>query len=247
MTKVRLQSPIGSKRNKGHGRQRAHIVCCILSYGSRKYSSVSNKNSEKVTYMRCRMRRTSVIAIGLVVLIIAAVVIILAYTSMPSTPKPEPSPIIKVDPANVTKHVVNSTFTVNVTVENCVNVYAVQVDIRFNPNVLNLINISEGPFLPSAGPTLVMKANSSSNNDTQPLTAGAYFVDTHFGSDVTGASGNGTLFAITFQVLSEGSTQFQFFPYTPRSSSIEGTYFMKVNQDQTQTEIIPELHNGSYG
>ena len=219
----------------------------ILSHDFREYSSISNKNLDKNTYMRYCMRRTSVIAIGLVILIIAAVVIIVAYTSMTGTPNPEPSPIIRVEPENVTNLVVNSTLTANVTVENCVKVYAVQVDIRFDPDVLNVTYISEGPFLPSAGPTMVLHANASSNNDTQPLTAGAYFVDTHIGGNVTGTSGNGTLFTITFQVLSEGSTQLQFFPYERGSGSIEGTYFIRVNQDQTQTEITPELHNGSYG
>jgi hypothetical protein len=193
------------------------------------------------------MRRTSAIAIGLVILIIAAVVIVLAYTSMSGTSKPEPAPIIRVEPENVANLVVKSTFTVNVTVENCLNIYAVQVDIRYDPQVLNVTGISEGTFLRSSGPTVVAVANTSQNNDTPPLTAGAYFADTHVGDSGTGTSGNGTLFTVTFQVLSGGSTQLQFFPYKPKSGSVEGTYFLRVNQDQTQTEIIPELQSGSYG
>jgi hypothetical protein len=193
------------------------------------------------------MRRTSIIAIGLVILIIAAVVIVLAYTSMSGTPKPELTPIIRVEPENVTNLVVNSTFTVNVTVENCVNIYAVQVDVRFDPRILNVTAISEGAFLRSSGNTFVAVANTSTNNDTPPLTAGAYFSDTHIGENVAGTSGNGTLCTITFQVLSEGFTELQFFPYNPKIIYIEGTYFIRVNQDHSQTNIIPELHNGSYG
>jgi hypothetical protein len=187
------------------------------------------------------MRRKIVITIGLAILIIAAATIILAFTRMTGTPNPEPVTAIRIEPENVGKLNVNDTFTVNVTIENCVDVFAVQVDLRYNSQVLNVTNILEGPFLTSGGSTFAQNITAQPVNTTPPTTR-LFFVDTKLG-DEPAASGNGTLLTLTFQVLSDGSSQLQFFPYPVGTGTTIGTYFMK----RDLTEIIPKLHNGSYG
>lgn len=187
------------------------------------------------------MRRRYVIATALAILIIAVATIIIAMTWMTGTPIIKPN--IRMEPQNVGKLNVNDTFTVNVTVENCVDVYAVQVDLRYDPQVLNVTNILEGPFLPSAGSTFPLNNTAQSLNTTPPTTR-LIFVDTKVGSDpAADASGNGTLLTITFQVLSNGSTQLQFYPYVGIGTSV-GTFFLKRD---ARTTIIPQLYNGSYG
>lgn len=187
------------------------------------------------------MRRRYAIATGLAILIIAVAAIVIAMTRMTGTPMPKPA--IGMEPQNVGKLDVNDTFTVNVTVENCVDIYAVQVDLRYDPQVLNVTNILEGPFLPSAGSTFAVNMTAQSLNTTPPTTR-LIFVDTKMGSEpAADASGNGTLLTITCQVLSNGSTQLQFYPYSAGTGTSIGTYFLK----RDLTEIIPELHNGSYG
>jgi len=179
------------------------------------------------------MSKKWVVAGGLVLLIIVATIIILAFVRLPTT-------AIRIEPESVGKLAVGDTFTVNVTVENCVNVYAVQVDIRYDPQVLNVTNILEGSFLPSTGPTIIVKSNASQTTGAKPLTAQVLFVDTKLGTDTPDANGNGVLFIVTFKVLSDGSSQFQFFPHPPNTN--DGTFFENGNN----AEIIPELHNGSY-
>jgi hypothetical protein len=186
------------------------------------------------------MSRRYVAVIGLVLLVIVATLIILAFTRNNNTPITEPTPVIIIEPGNVGHLAVNDTFAVNVTVQNCTDIYAVQVDIRYDPRVLNVTNISEGTFLSSTGPTFHNETAQLLN--TIPLTARIFFVDTKISTNLPDASGNGTLFAITFRVLSEGSTQINFISYPGGNVSV-GTYFEK----RDLTVIIPEFNDGSYG
>jgi hypothetical protein len=211
-----------------------------MSLNRTESGSINNKNTSENTYIRCRMRRNHVIVIVAIVLIllVGAVAAILAFTL-------RSSPIaIRIEPENVGRLTFGDTFTVNVTVENCVNVLAVQVDLRYDPTVLNVTNIVEGPFLPSVRQTILVKNTTSTNTDTPPRTAGVYFVNSLMGGgNGTDANGNGVLITITFKVVGGGSTDLQFFSYKPGGTTPEGTYFA----DRSATAIIPELHNGSYG
>jgi hypothetical protein len=187
------------------------------------------------------MRRKYVIASIAIVLIVlvSAVAAILAFT-VRSAPT-----FIRVEPENVGKLDVGDTLVVNVTVENCVNILAVQVDLRYDPAVLNATNIVEGPFLPSFRQTLFLPNWATNYADTPPRSAGIFVGDTlmDFGNG-TDASGSGVLVTITFKVVGQGSTELQLFPHnlTP-VSNVEGTYFL----DRYKNGILPELYNGSYG
>jgi len=152
-----------------------------------------------------------------------------------------PDPTISIEPRQTRKLSVGETFTVNVTVKNCQNVYAVQVDIRFDPYVLDAIKIIEGPFLKSAGDTFVLFNESRVNEEATPPYGQVYFVATLLG-DAPGASGSGVLFNITFQVLAEGSSILHFYEY-PGGGSFDGTYFM----DRGLNEIYLTLEDGFYG
>jgi len=147
---------------------------------------------------------------------------------------------ILIEPASVEKLAILQTFTVNVTVENCVDIYALQVDIRYDPQVLNVTSISAGTFLSSTGPTYHSETAQLLN--VTPPTARVFFAETKLGESLPDASGNGTLLTITFQVLSQGSTQIQFFSYPGGGVSV-GTYFEK----RDLTVVLPALHSGSYG
>jgi len=187
------------------------------------------------------MRRKYAIASIAIVLIVlvSAVAAILAFT-----PRSAPT-AIRVEPEKVGKLNVGDTFVVNVTVENCVNVYAVQVDLRYDPTVLNATDVVEGPFLPSFRNTLPLINRATNFVDSQPRIDGVYFADSLMGyGSGSDASGNGVLLTITFKVVGQGSTGLQLFPRdTTKVNNIEGTYFL----DRNKNNILPELHNGSYG
>jgi hypothetical protein len=135
---------------------------------------------------------------------------------------------------------VGENFTVNVTVEGCVNVCAVQVYIRYDPEVLEVVKILEGPFLPSFGSTLLLLNETKENLEATPPYGEVRFVDSLLG-DVPGASGSGLLFNVTFRVLSDGSSHLHFVEYVPKSGG-DGTYFM----DKNLNEIYPELYDDFY-
>jgi hypothetical protein len=150
-------------------------------------------------------------------------------------------PKIRIEPVQTMKVAVGETFTVNVTVEGCVNVYGVQVYIRYNPEVLEVVNILEGPFLPSFGDTLLLMNETREDLEATPPYGEIRFVDSLAG-DVPGASGDGLLFNVTFRVLSDGSSHLHFVEYVPKSGG-DGTYFM----DRNLNEIYPELFDAFYG
>jgi hypothetical protein len=184
--------------------------------------------------MRCDMKRKYVAALGLATLIIvtAVVVVVLALTQS-STPD------IRIEPESVARLPVNDTFTVNVTVDKCVSIFSVQVDIRYNPQVLNAINIPEGPFLSSTGSQTLRVRNDSESFTANPSQARIFFAAAKL-ADTPDPSGSGLLFSITFRVISTGSTQLELFPLN--NDTTQGTYFMK----RDYTEVIPNLYSGSY-
>jgi hypothetical protein len=151
-------------------------------------------------------------------------------------------PTIKIEPMQTLKLDVDETFTINVTVENCVNVYAVQVDIRYDPYVLDALSVVEGPFLPSAGSTIVALNETNVFLEAEPPYGQVYYVASLTGWDVLGASGSGVLCTVTFKVLSTGSSHLRFKEY-PGGGSGVGTLFM----ERDWTEIPVTLENGFYG
>jgi len=187
------------------------------------------------------MQRKYVIASVAILLIVlvSAVAAILAFT-LRSSPT-----IIRVEPEDMGRLAVGDTFVVNVTVENCVNVVGVQVDLRYDPTVLNATSIVEGPFLPSFRSTMPLINWAANCTDTLPRSAGVFVGDSLVGyGNGTDASGNGVLLTITFKVVGEGLTELQLFSRdTTKVNNVEGTYFL----DRNKNNILPELHNGSYG
>lgn len=153
-----------------------------------------------------------------------------------------PGPTISIEPRQTKKLSVGDTFTVNVTVRDCEDVYAVQVDIRYDPFVLDAISIVGCPFLESSGvETFVLANESRIYEDATPPYAQVWFVATLLG-DVEGVSGSGVLFNITFEVLADGVSHIEFYEY-PGGGVEYGTYFMNSNVQ----DIMVTLENGFYG
>lgn len=168
-----------------------------------------------------------------------------AFLNLYPQTQAQTSPSIIIEPRQTTKLALGETFTINVTVENCVDVYAVQVEMDYDPNILNAISILEGDFLSSGGETFVVK-NESIVFEADPPYAKIVFVATLLG-DVPGASGSGFLFNVTFEVIGDGSSLIRFIEYfhdpTKPGAVEEGTYFLTHDIKR----IFPELHHAFYG
>src|ERR1017187_3613466 len=93
--------------------------------------------------------------------------------------------------AGSTDVLVDQIFNLPVSIADASDVYAFQFDLAFDPTILQLLSISEGSFLPSAGSTFFIPGaidniggNAISNADTLV-------------GDISGASGDGDLVDFT--------------------------------------------------
>jgi parallel beta-helix repeat protein len=115
----------------------------------------------------------------------------------------DPWPIVAIDPILSTA-AVGDVFTINLTVHNvfidsgCNGLYGWQVHLVFNPDVLEAVNVGEGPFLKTAGTTIWLPTQI--NNTAGFVTAAAILFPPFIPK---GATGNGILASVTFFVKSE--------------------------------------------
>jgi len=115
-----------------------------------------------------------------------------------------PSAIIAIEPAEVLDVSAGETFKVNLTVTNVANLYGWQVNITFNPGILNVASTDEGPFLKQVNETVVMKRVS---NDGGFLLLSASFTVPF---PTQGATGSGLLATVTFTVTGQGASSLDF-------------------------------------
>jgi general secretion pathway protein D len=109
---------------------------------------------------------------------------------------PAGSALVSFDPPSLSQ-AVGTTFTVNVNLSGGQNVYSVPLQILYNPNVLQLVNVSNGPLLSQDGQAVALVHRDDSMAGILQLTASR-----PPGSD--GISGDGQIFTLTFQGKAPG-------------------------------------------
>lgn len=97
-----------------------------------------------------------------------------------------------------------STFSVDVLAGGVFDLYAFQFDLAWNPALLTVQSVTEGGFLPLAGPTTFDGGTIDNGAGTVSLT-----FDTLNGA-IPGASGDGVLLSVSFTALAEGTSTLQF-------------------------------------
>jgi len=90
------------------------------------------------------------------------------------------------------------TFTVDVSIEDVTDLFGWEFDLNFNPNVLEALSVTEGPFLKQGGNTMCF--GGTINNDVGIINNYACVL---FGPH-TGVSGSGTLASVNFRVKDLG-------------------------------------------
>jgi hypothetical protein len=117
--------------------------------------------------------------------------------------------IISVDPATrqFLAARLGDTIHVNIDVTNVQNLWSWDIaDLKFNPNFLNLTQVSEGPFLKEAGSTMFLWTSQStiaiSKGDIPDISCTLL--------EYASANGSGVIVTLTFQVISIGTSQIIF-------------------------------------
>ncbi len=107
---------------------------------------------------------------------------------------------VSFNPTKVDEVPAGQQFTVDLVIADVINLYGWQVNVTFNPTVLNCVRIAEGPFLKSINKTMMPK---TIDNSRGYVLAAATFVPPN---PPAGATGSGILANITFSVKSGGGS-----------------------------------------
>ncbi|MBB5059859.1 general secretion pathway protein D [Granulicella aggregans] len=102
-----------------------------------------------------------------------------------------------IDPANNTQPV-GSTFQTSVMLTNAEDVFAVPLQLQFNPAVLQLVNVDSGPFLGSDGQAVALAHRDEGN--------GLVALSARRPPNTKGISGQGTVCILTFKALAAGDS-----------------------------------------
>lgn len=105
----------------------------------------------------------------------------------------------KASPGNV-----GVNFDVDITVAEVANLFVWELNMTFNATVLNVVSFVEGPFLQTAGTTLMLEPVIDNANGRIGVTCSLMPFPEH------GADGSGVLATMTFNVLMKGKSDLHF-------------------------------------
>jgi hypothetical protein len=134
------------------------------------------------------------------ILIITVCLTMVGVSEAPTTATVSQNPAVNYE-------LVNTTFTINLTVTDADDIQAWDANITFDPTIVKVVNASEGEFLKSGSATYF--------NYLAPENAGYIYIAASYYFWIPtpgfGVSGNGTLANITFQVMAnEGNTSLHY-------------------------------------
>jgi hypothetical protein len=135
----------------------------------------------------------------LVSMLLISIVASMAITSVGSIPD---KPIVSMDPAVIFDSTmgIGTQFSVDITVDYVVQLWAYQLTLEFNPDVLHGVSVENGPFLESRGGSAIVIPGPGFDNvaGTLGLFAAALYPVRRF------PTGGGVLATVTFEVVGDG-------------------------------------------
>ena len=159
-------------------------------------------------------------AISLSVMSVVVAVICLAATRLlPAVIAQGNGTVVRVDPASQTVPLPGGNFTVDIRVENVANLGAFQVDVVFDPAVIQFQSFAEGPFLKSSERSTVCFSNDIAA-DTKRYACAS-------GGSQAGPNGSGVLATMTFSPLAKAASGLdleQGALYDPEANPIAATW-----------------------
>jgi len=153
--------------------------------------------------------------------------------------KTESLAVVCVDPPVVSASS-GENFTVGIKVADVKNLYTYQFRLSWEPSLLDVTSVTEGPFLNAEG-TYMTSFTAHKYNTPDPLGVSGYVyvACTLLGEPATAAaSGNGTLATIEFLAKEEGNTSLHLYYTMLVNSLIEE---MPHGTEDGYSTIIPEI------
>lgn len=196
----------------------------LVNYGEEGDSFINlravPKICQRVRWMSCRKT------------ILTAVAVLLAVAMVISV-KASPETAVAIDPPEVKDLEAGASFTVDVTITDADNVFGWQFNVTFDPGVLSVASVAEGPFLKSFNAT-VWPTPEIDNSGGYVLACSSFMPP----YPPQGVSGAGVLGNITFTVKSGGSSALHF--------DHVGTYLRTVVGGATLAPISYVAHDSSF-
>lgn len=161
----------------------------------------------------------------------------------------QPQTGVRITPAYIESLAVGEYFSINVSLENGINIYAFQVEINYDPAVLRPIAVlnesaSEFPLIIRSEISIFSEELNITYNG--PTYGQVYYVASRSGN-VMGIDGDAVLFSVVFKVISFGSTSIELIQYGGDMHSAIGTYLMTPQLvNGWFTEVIPQLYSANY-
>lgn len=110
-----------------------------------------------------------------------------------------PETVFAVDPKIVVAGL-DESFIVNITVSDVSDLYGWQFNLTFDPTIVNVVNVTEGPFLKQAGSTWMPDVTIHN------FVGWVFSGDSLFPFPEEGATGSGVLASVLFNVTAEGES-----------------------------------------
>jgi general secretion pathway protein D len=118
--------------------------------------------------------------------------------------------VIGLTPGNSTQ-AIGSTFQVAVSIQNGQDIFSVPMQLKFNPSVLQLVNVDSGPYLSQDGKSATVVHRDDGNGT---VTIGATRPP-----QSTGVSGNGNVCLLTFKATAAGDSSISFIKVGAKNST----------------------------
>jgi hypothetical protein len=126
----------------------------------------------------------------------------IAFAGPLSSPMVSAAPVIYVVPSFTRVWGPDEVFSVNLTITGVIDLYACEINVYYDPTILNGTGVVEGPFLKSQGITFFTTNFNDNFNETHGLVRVA---DSVLGN-VPGVSGSGVIATVTFLSKHVGSS-----------------------------------------
>ncbi len=155
---------------------------------------------------------------NLLLLFLSTIILFAVFVTPPAQANPETE--LGTDPLPSTAQV-GTKFNITVTITDVWNLYLWQFNMTFNPTVLAVDNVTEGPFLKEAAGHPTKWLPPSINNETGWVGAGCS-LDAPY--PPWGADGEGELATITFYVKAKGKSDLHFAGVFPGEEEKQETF-----------------------